>query len=987
MATLPYYSSRRRHLDIPTFVSPRSSPFLRRRSRSPLKLLPKRIAASDDYLFRLIEVQDRFPYDDLGLDEGLSNIQRLKTLLNSRRKSAPAAALKAAFGKVNKSVPSIDVSLAIHSERTQETSQRKYILINEGMVQLTAGTLSHDRYLFLFNDFLLVAKCKSTSHFKLKDRVKLCEMWIADCVDDVADNVKSRDKSFVIGWPIENVVATFSSMEEKTKWKEDLASNIALQKASLDFQTTLIKIHYKDNDTAQTVSKSISVGKTDDANKVVQMSMDLFNILNKENACDYQLWVMNKDGSYPLIGHEFPFAIQMSQYREVSIVDDDNYVPSSPDSPPVHNTPSIEITPENQLQFILQKGRKVHQKVSLNRLVQLGKKKKGSKRWRKFSSTQDETSSTGKVFGKPLDQLSSEEQPIPKTINDLLVRLFRFGPSTIGVFRKTANQREVKELREEMDEGKEISFDDTSIHVLAALLKDFLRNIPNALYCSEHYEELLSTNDVTEESARIDKIISLVKKLPTPNFELTKRFFCVLYHISRNCEQNNMTPFNLGVCVAQSILKPANSTRIEYAEQAKSSAPQLVEFIIDNFPVIFGEAAMTILGDVSEIIVDTADSLGNGDTKVSEISGGSKSLRHSDSSLYKSVITEEQKNSDWMLLTVKDNSGNLSKSNPNSPVLQRKPNNAVDSKDTSKKIHSAFYHPKFSPRSLRRSLRKVTRSNSKNHRDLELSGKDSLRREKAVKLTKKASNTETIEQNAYSKTTLSSSSRLSPTVPEPAQIRRSYAPKRDRVMLASSQSIYNAPPNYAERVHSIHDRRRQPAAPSYQEHMQRTSIRRGHNVGTPNGTLRSQLRNNHKGYESGDGRHGTATKVGLELNCDFNSQDGFRSSQDLSPDPLGPSSNASGGMRLIPKKSTGSETSMSSLSSCDDSIDVVDTNKLQLTRLRHIRNFRDIPGYTSLLSPSDQITKTDDAWGHVSQDVNVEISDYQRMKMAEETYV
>lgn len=62
------------------------------------------------------------------------------------------------------------------------------------------------------------------------------------------------------------------------------------------------------------------------------------------------------------LGHEFPFAIQMSQYREVSIVDDDDYVPSSPDSPPVHNTPSIEITPENQLQFILQKGRKVHQK-------------------------------------------------------------------------------------------------------------------------------------------------------------------------------------------------------------------------------------------------------------------------------------------------------------------------------------------------------------------------------------------------------------------------------------------------------------------------------------------------------------------------------------------------------------------------------------------------------------------------------------------------
>ena len=58
-----------------------------------------------------------------------------------------------------------------------------------------------------------------------------------------------------------------------------------------------------------------------------------------------------------------------------------------------------------------------------------------------------------RVFGLPLEQLTTDEELVPKPINELLVRLFRYGPSTSGVFRKTPNHREVKELKEEIDEG------------------------------------------------------------------------------------------------------------------------------------------------------------------------------------------------------------------------------------------------------------------------------------------------------------------------------------------------------------------------------------------------------------------------------------------------------------------------------------------------------------------------------------------------------
>jgi hypothetical protein len=34
-------------------------------------------------------------------------------------------------------------------------------------------------------------------------------MWLSGCIEDVADNVKAPEKSFVLGWPTENFVASF----------------------------------------------------------------------------------------------------------------------------------------------------------------------------------------------------------------------------------------------------------------------------------------------------------------------------------------------------------------------------------------------------------------------------------------------------------------------------------------------------------------------------------------------------------------------------------------------------------------------------------------------------------------------------------------------------------------------------------------------------------------------------------------------------------
>lgn len=69
---------------------------------------------------------------------------------------------------------------------------------------------SQERHLFLFSDLLLIAKARSGGNFKLKQSVRMSELWLtAGHIEDVAETSKSQETSFVLGWPTTNVVATF----------------------------------------------------------------------------------------------------------------------------------------------------------------------------------------------------------------------------------------------------------------------------------------------------------------------------------------------------------------------------------------------------------------------------------------------------------------------------------------------------------------------------------------------------------------------------------------------------------------------------------------------------------------------------------------------------------------------------------------------------------------------------------------------------------
>ncbi|XP_037829906.1 rho GTPase-activating protein 20 [Kryptolebias marmoratus] len=183
-----------------------------------------------------------------------------------------------------------------------------------GHVQLKTGMQTQDRHLFLFTDVLLVAKAKSANHFKQKLQVSVREMWTAGCTDEVCEGSTNPERSFVMGWPTWNCVAMFSSAEQRDRWLSCLKSRIKDEKEAEEPKTIPLRVYGKGINSFAVI-KTLPVSNSDSTNEVIRLALQQFDIIG--NVKDFQLWVISKRDNtpYPLIGHEFPFSIQMSHAR------------------------------------------------------------------------------------------------------------------------------------------------------------------------------------------------------------------------------------------------------------------------------------------------------------------------------------------------------------------------------------------------------------------------------------------------------------------------------------------------------------------------------------------------------------------------------------------------------------------------------------------------------------------------------------------------
>lgn len=495
----------------------------------------------------LHRIQELFPGDNLRLHERDVLTTKMKSILRKRNGVKTGRLTRALSQKsLNNSNNSL---ITIGSTRT---------FLLETPVQFTTGMQSQERHLFLFSDVLLIAKARSGGNFKLKQSVKMSELWLTTgYIDDVAETNKSQETSFVLGWPTTNVVATFMTSAARDLWWSRL-TELVREESGKEPPDTNIQILYHENEANIEYSKTIMVSSEMTASTCVNLATRLLDLQGY-----FQLWARTSsdDAPYPLIGHERPFAIKLSNLRHTLSTEEG------------FDLEHCNKSGNDTCHFILKPILKSPIKKNKSKITGL------LRRSLPLNSS---------IFGVSLSRL--DDNGLPKPVLVMLQQIFAKGPFTQGIFRKSANIRIVRELRDQIEStGDSRCLENAPIIAIAALLKDFLRSLPDPILTSHLFPQWMES---LESNKPVQTIKSILDRLPKPNYNLLSHLICVLHHIASRSKHNLMCASNLGVCCGPSLLWSVNPS-VKHSR----TIPTLTEMLIRHCEVLFGEGVTQLLGE------------------------------------------------------------------------------------------------------------------------------------------------------------------------------------------------------------------------------------------------------------------------------------------------------------------------------------------------------------------------------------------------------
>lgn len=153
------------------------------------------------------------------------------------------------------------------------------------------------------------------------------------------------------------------------------------------------------------------------------------------------------------------------------------------------------------------------------------------------------------------------------------------GLYTEGIYRKSGVNSRIRELRANMssDVGNApgaVDFDDYNIHVLANVLKLYLRDMPEPLLTFDRYDDFLRTSELSETADRVSTLMSLIKKLPPPHHALLERLIFHLALVAHQEKNNRMSASSLAIVFAPCVLRtnrqiPAQDSLNDIGRQTK----------------------------------------------------------------------------------------------------------------------------------------------------------------------------------------------------------------------------------------------------------------------------------------------------------------------------------------------------------------------------------------------------------------------------------
>ncbi|RXN05320.1 rho GTPase-activating protein 6-like isoform X1 [Labeo rohita] len=289
---------------------------------------------------------------------------------------------------------------------------------------------------------------------------------------------------------------------------------------------------------------------------------------------------------------------------------------------------------------------------------------------------------------------------VPRVLDCCCQHLQKYGLQTVGIFRVGSSKKRVRQLREAFDQGAEVVLDQRhSVHDVAALLKEFLRDMPDPLLTRELYSAFIScaSLDKSDQHTAIQLLICL---LPACNSDTLQCLLHFLSNVANHAEDsrdgdgnkvigNKMTSLNLATIFGPNLLHKQKSSEKEFSVESSARMEDsaaiigVVQHMIDTHQSLFtisAELQNEVLLSLLDTDSDVVDYLLRRKTPQWETIHDKARIwrtRHALlSGLHDKLLTEYNE--------VKSSSGEISPYDNNSPVLSEwfHPSGAEDQSPT-----------------------------------------------------------------------------------------------------------------------------------------------------------------------------------------------------------------------------------------------------------------------------------------------------------------
>ncbi|KAH6636656.1 hypothetical protein F5144DRAFT_188729 [Chaetomium tenue] len=218
------------------------------------------------------------------------------------------------------------------------------------------------------------------------------------------------------------------------------------------------------------------------------------------------------------------------------------------------------------------------------------------------------------VFGVPLEVIIERDGAestdgvgpgtlrIPAVVDDIISSMKQMDLSVEGVFRKNGNIKKLGELVEKIDKEEQVDFSSTQAVQVAALLKRYLRELPDPLMTQKLYRLWLAAAKIQDEQKMRRCLHLTCCLLPKPNRDSLEILFCFLkwvgsFHQVDDESGSKMDIKNLATVIAPNVL--FDRTKMSSFDNEPMFAIQVVEMLIENI----GEMCL-VPDDLVDILSD-----------------------------------------------------------------------------------------------------------------------------------------------------------------------------------------------------------------------------------------------------------------------------------------------------------------------------------------------------------------------------------------------